>query len=319
MDERLLFAPVLGRGGGVDVLGAQLGERPVFLERAGEVEAEAPVVALLVEIHRADADRGGVEIRGDGDDEVIGAHVAKQAHEAAFLEFDQLLGEADRVVAVGGQPFLREDVAGDAGDVLLDQRLAPGEVEHAVRREQVLELEAADARGVAHLHVEVVVVLVVSVDDADAEGLRVAEGTEVHAVHVDVAEDLHAAFAAQQRVRLEQALRQPPHLLGRIRDGLPERVLAAFEQGHRRGELAQLGVGHGQGDFAAFARKVGAEFFADRVRRFAVGPLELSFASGGVHRQSRFGRELVSSITTRSGEPGWHSARYAMKPRRCSS
>ena len=213
------------------------------------------------------------------------------------------------MVAVGGQPFLGEDVAGDAGDVLLDQRLAPGEVEHAVRREQVLEFEPADARGVADLHVEVVVVLVVRVDDADAEGLRVAEGAEVHAVHVDVAEHLHAAFAAQERIRLEQALRKPAHLFGRIRDSLPERVLAAFEQGHRRGELAQLGVRDGQGDFAAFARQIRAEFFADRIRRLAVGPLELGFASGGVHRQSRFGRALVSSITTRSGAPGWHSAR----------
>ena len=173
----------------------------------------------------------------------------------------------------------------------------------------MLELEPADARGVADLHVEVVVVLVIRVDDADAEGLRITEGAEIHAVDVDVAEDLHAAFAAQERVRLEQALRKPAHFFRRIGDGLPEGVLAALEQGHRRGELAQLGVGDGQGDFAAFARQIGAEFFADRIRRLAVGPLELGFASGGVHRQSRFGWALVSSTTTRSGAPGWHSAR----------
>jgi hypothetical protein len=102
----------------------------------------------------------------------------------------------------------------------------------------VLEFEPADARSVADLHVEVVVVLVVRVDDADAERLGIAEGAEIDAVDVHVAEDLHAPFAAEEGVGLEQALRQAAHDFGRIRDGLPEGILAAFEQGHRGGEVA---------------------------------------------------------------------------------
>ena len=267
VDERLFFAPVLGGGGGVDVLGAELGEGAVLLEGARQIEAEASVVALLVEVHGAHADGGRVEVRRDGDDEVIGAHVAEEADEAAFLELDQLLGEADRMVTVGVEPLLGEDVARDARDVFLDQGLAPGEVEHAVRGEQVFELQAADARGVADLHVEVVVVLVVRVDDADAEGLRVAERAEVDAVDVDVAEDLHAAFAAEQGVRLEQPLGEAAHDFGRVGDGFPQGILAAFEQGHRGGEVAQLRIRDRQRDFAAFAGKVGAELGADRIGR----------------------------------------------------
>jgi hypothetical protein len=219
------------------------------------------------------------------------------------------LGEAHRVVLPGLEPAGGEDVPGDAGHVLLDQRLAPGEVEHAVRREQVLQLQPAHAGGVADLHVEVVVVLVVGVDDADAEGLRVAEGAEVDAVHVDVAEDLHAAFAAQQRVRLQQALREAVHLVARVGDRLPQRVLAPLEQRHGRGEVAQLRVGDRQRHLAALAREVGTERLADRVGRLAVRPLELGGGACGVHRQSRLGRAWVSSIVMRSGAPGSHSAR----------
>ena len=142
------------------------------------------------------------------------------------------------MVAIGGEPFLGEDVARNARDVLFDQGLAPGEVEHAVRGEQVLEFEAADAGGVADLHVEVVVVLVIGVDDAHAERLRVTKRAEVDTVDIHVAEDLHAAFAAEQGVRLEQTLGEVAHDFGRIGDSLPQGVFAAFEQGHRGGEVA---------------------------------------------------------------------------------
>jgi hypothetical protein len=84
------------------------------------------------------------------------------------------------------EPAFDEDVARDARDVLLDQGVAVGDEVQAVGREQVLELEAVDARGVGLLHVEVVLVVVVGIDDPDAEGRRVAEGAEVDAVDVEV-------------------------------------------------------------------------------------------------------------------------------------
>ncbi len=309
MDQRLFFAAVLDGGSGVDVLGAELGEGAVFLKGAREVEAEASVVALLVEVHSTHPDGGRVEVRGHGDNEVIGAHVAEEAHEAAFLELDELLGESHRVVPVGGEPLFGENIAGNTRDMLLDQGRFPGEVEHAVRGEQVLELKAADAGGVPDLYVEVILVLVIGVDDAHAERLRVTERAEVDAVDVDVAEDLHAAFPAEKSVRLQQTLGKVAHDFGRISDGFPERVFASFEQRHRGGEVAQLRVRDGQGDFAPFAGEVGTELGADRIGRLAVRPLEFSFGSGGVHRQSRLGRSRVSSTIIWSGWPGWHSAR----------
>ena len=67
------------------------------------------------------------------------------------------------------EPALDEDVARDAGDVLLDERRAVGDEIQAVGGEEVLEFEAVDAGRVGLLHVKIVLVVVVGVDDADAE------------------------------------------------------------------------------------------------------------------------------------------------------
>ena len=85
------------------------------------------------------------------------------------------------------QPALDEDVAGDAGNMFLDQHAAGGEEAEAVGGEQVFEFQPVDAGGVGLLDVEVVGIVVVGVDDPDAERLRVAEGAEIDAVDVEVA------------------------------------------------------------------------------------------------------------------------------------
>ena len=96
-------------------------------------------------------------------------------------------------------------VARDAGDVFLDQRVVVDEVDDVVRREQVLEFEAVDARGVGLLDVEVVVVVVEVVHHADAERLGVAEHAVVDALDVEMAHRRHVAVGLEQRVDLGEA------------------------------------------------------------------------------------------------------------------
>ena len=128
----MLFALVLARGLDAQALHAEERESLVLFEKLGAIEIEAAFVALLVEVHRTHADLGVLKVRRHDDDEVIGAHVAKQAHEAALVEFNQLLGEADGADLGVGQPAINELVARDAGDVLLHQRSAAGEVVEAI-------------------------------------------------------------------------------------------------------------------------------------------------------------------------------------------
>ena len=88
----------------------------------------------------------------------------------------------------------------------------------------MLELQPADAGGIADLHIEVVVVLVVRINNADAEGLRITERAKIDAVDVDVAEDLHPAFPAEEGVGFQEPLREASHFVLRVSDGFPEGV-----------------------------------------------------------------------------------------------
>ena len=79
-----------------------------------------------------------------------------------------------------------EDIAGHAGDVLLDESVAIDEVVDAIRREDVLELEAVDARGVGLFDVKVIGVVVVEVGDANTERFGISKISEVDAIHTKV-------------------------------------------------------------------------------------------------------------------------------------
>ena len=94
--ERLFLALILQRGLKAEVFEAVKGECAVFLEELRQVEVLPSVVGLLVEIHGPDADLRILEIGHDDHDEIVRAHVAEQADEAALVEFHQLLGDPDR-------------------------------------------------------------------------------------------------------------------------------------------------------------------------------------------------------------------------------
>ena len=102
--EGLLLALVLQGGAEVEVPAAELDHGGVFLEELREVEVLPAVVRLLVEIHRADADLGVLEVRGDDGDVVVAAHVAEEADEAALVELHHLLRHADRLGVAAAQP-----------------------------------------------------------------------------------------------------------------------------------------------------------------------------------------------------------------------
>ena len=130
--------------------------------------------------------------------------------------------------------------------MLLDEGVALDHVVDPVRREDVLQLEAVDARSIRLLHVEVVGVVVEKVGHADSERLGVAEFPVVDAIHPEmlvldgVTADLQLAVDPDQpRPDLGEDFRRIHH---RQPQGLPAlRILV----GHRTGEARQLRIDAG--------------------------------------------------------------------------
>jgi len=266
--QRLLLALVLQRRLHMQVLRAVGDKRRILLEELREVEVLPAVVGLLVEVHRADAHLRLLEVGREHEDEVVGPHVAEQAHEAALVELHQLLGDADRLKLGIVHPPRDEDVARDAGDVLLDQGVAVREEVEPVGRQQVLQFQAVDARGIRLLHVEVVLVVVVGVDHAHAERRRVAEAAEIHAVDVEVLHHRQVAVDLQAGVDALQALVERGHLLGTVDHRVPQRGPAlGVAQRDRLVEVAEPLVRHRQFALAPVAVQVGAQPFTDRNTR----------------------------------------------------
>jgi len=131
-DEGLLLASSTGWRSRAQVLGAEEGERGVFFEELREIKVLPGVVALLVEIHGADADLPVVPVGCELDDEIVAAHVAEEADEAALVELHEFLGDANGAELGALQPVVDEDIAREADDVFLDERVAVGDEVEAV-------------------------------------------------------------------------------------------------------------------------------------------------------------------------------------------
>ena len=288
--ERLLLALVLQRGFVTKVFEAVEGQGRVFLEELRQVIVFSAVVGLLVKVHRADADLRVFKVRHDDDDEVVGAHVAEQADEATLVELHELLGDPDGFQVTVIQPAFDEDIAGNAGNVLLDQHAAAGEKTEPVRGKQVLEFKAVDARGIGLLDIEMVGIVVVGVDDPDAERLRVAEGAEVDAVDVKVRHDREIAVDLEQGVDALQILVECAHVLGAVGHGLPERR-PAVGVNKRRGllEITEPFIRDGQLAVAPVAVQVGAEFADDGIARLLLRLVD-------VHRVSRHEGRVTNCV-----------------------
>ena len=228
--QRLFLALVLHRGLRVQMLHAVEHERLVLFEELREVKVFPRVVGLLVEIHRADPDLDLLDIRRHVHHEVAGAHIPEKPHETPLVEFDELFGEPDDFHLGVVQPVLDEEIPGNTGHVLLDERVSAGQVVHAVGREQVLELQPVNPRGIRPLDVKVILVVVVGIDDPDPERLGVSERTIVHAIDVKVVERRTVATAFQQGVNVFQRLENPRHLERPVSDRLPQGVVPGLVQ-----------------------------------------------------------------------------------------
>ena len=128
--------------------------------------------------------------------------------------------------------------------MLFDEGAFVDEELYAVRGQELFELEAVDARGVAPLDVEEDVVVIDHIPDLDPEGLRVAEGAEGDAVDRDEGQDGVAAVRVEYGVDAFQA----EHKLVPVRVGVqaidPQGVPAlTIEDGHATLEPQKVLVG----------------------------------------------------------------------------
>ena len=121
------------------MLDAQKDGRVVFFEKLGEVKGAPALIGLLIKINGPHPVLVAFDIGGNRDDVVIGPHIAQKAYIAAFVELDELLGDADLVEGVGFEVFFLKNVTRYAHDMLFYQGLLMDEENDAVGREQVFQ------------------------------------------------------------------------------------------------------------------------------------------------------------------------------------
>ena len=220
----VFFALVLVSGFRVDMAYAECDQLIVFLEELGQVEIFATVVGLLVEIHCSDSNLRALEIGGDVDDEIIGTHVAKQANEAAFVEFDQLFGNSNRFEPFAFHPVLDEHVPRQTDEVFLDQCIAIADEVHAIWGKQVFYLQTVNSGCVCFLDVKVVLIVVARIDDSDTEGPGVSKYAVVDSIDVKVMNNREVSTRLDNRVNVLQAVGKLGDHDMIVDDCLPQRV-----------------------------------------------------------------------------------------------
>jgi hypothetical protein len=152
------------------------------------------------------------------------------------------------------------------GDVFLDERLVRDEIRDVIRRKQVLEFEAVDARRVRLLHIEVVVVVIEMIHHAHPERLGVAEDTIVDPLDVEVPHGGHVAVGLQERVNFREACMDLTREFGFVNRRLPERVAAILvDQRERVREPHEILVGHRKPDLAPVLGEILTQCRVDRV------------------------------------------------------
>ena len=130
----MLFALVLVCGIGIDMAGAKSDQGVVFFEELRQIEIFSAVVGLLIEIHCADTNLGAFEVGGNVYDEIVGTHVAEQADEAAFVEFNEFFCDAYCFEGFVFHPVIDKHIAGQSNDVLLYQCISIDDEVHAIGR-----------------------------------------------------------------------------------------------------------------------------------------------------------------------------------------
>ena len=86
----------------------------------------------MIEVNGPDAVLIIFDVGGNVHDKIIGAHVAQQADEAAFVEFYKLFGEPDLIGLGIIEEAADEHVARDSRDMFFHQGVVMGEERDAV-------------------------------------------------------------------------------------------------------------------------------------------------------------------------------------------
>ena len=219
------FGLVLLDGILVEMCQAELNEFPVLFKELRDIEILPAFIRLLIEVDGPDAILIIFYIGGDIHYKVIGPHVAEEPDEAAFVEFYELLCEADLVGLRIVEKVADEQIAGDAGDMFFDEGVMVGIKRDAVGREQMFQFETVDAGCIGLLYVIVIVIVVELIDDADAKGVGVGEGAEVDAGDVEVFGIAEIAFRLQDGIHLDESFADKIPVAHVVEGGFPESVL----------------------------------------------------------------------------------------------
>ena len=228
---------VLHDGWDVEVGSNQLVDRLVVRKKVWTINLERGFVGLLVEVDRSHPVLHLFEVGSDIDHVVDRPHVAEQAQIAALGEFNEFLGHANFVQILASEVLSDECVAGDSGNVLLDQGVLADQIADTEGGENVFQFEPANTRGVGVFHVVMIRVAVELVDDSDAKGSRIAEVAEVNALDREMLRAGKIAADLEQRVNGGQLRLKLHHDLRRV--------------GHRQPKCfasRRVFVGHGSGE-----------------------------------------------------------------------
>lgn len=268
------FGLVLFNGILVEMLGAEADEFLVLLEELREVEVLSALIGLLVEVDSPDAVLEILDIGGDVHHKIVGAHIPEQAHEAAFIELHEFLGQPDLVGTGLIEVFLDENISGDAGNMFLHQGILMGKIGDAVGRKQVLQLKAVDTGGVGDLDIVVVVVIVELVHDADPERVGVAEAAVVDPGHIQMLGESEIPFGFEDGVHLYQSFADElefPHI---VENGFPVGIAPMLvQQGNGVGEMKQVSVRYGELHFPAMLFEIRAKAILHRKHGLLAGRL----------------------------------------------
>jgi len=218
----VFFSDVLVDRFPVQHLEREAGDFPVRMETKREVNVTVSLVRLLVEVDGADAILDFFEVRCDIHDIVHASHIAEQTDEAAFGEFGEFFRDADLVQAGLIEMFAEEDIAWDAGDVFLDQRVSADEIVDPVWREDVFQFQAVDPRGVGLFDVKVVRVVVEKVGDSNAKRFGISKVAEIDAIDQKVLVLCGIASDFEFRVDGDQFGAKFGKNVRRIHDGQPQ-------------------------------------------------------------------------------------------------
>ena len=116
----------------IEVLQAELDKGPVLFKELRDLQILPALIRLLIKIDGPDPVLIVLDIGSDIDDEIIGSHVAEQADETAFIEFDEFFGQADLIGQGVVDEVFDEEVTGDAGDMFFDEGIEMGKIGDAV-------------------------------------------------------------------------------------------------------------------------------------------------------------------------------------------